>query len=626
MCGIAGFVGTGNCDDLHAMMGAMVHRGPDSSGIFYCERNQVFLGHRRLSIIDPDGGAQPMWDKQRKFGVVFNGEIYNHLELRAALERYGHKFLTSHSDTEVLVHGWKQWGTELLTRLNGMFGFAIYDCQAQRIFLARDRFGEKPLYYSVRKNVFAFASELTALIQHGEIPAELDHVALQKLFAYGYIPSPRALWLGCHKLPAGHWLEYDLASGATKLRQYWRFQLEPDERMAHVDESQLVDEFRSLLDKSVARRLMSDVPLGIFLSGGLDSSSIVASATRVAEKDTIQTFCVGFEEPSFDESSFARAVAEHFGVIHSERVLSMKNAADLIPKVLSCLDEPFGDASIIPTYLLSAFTRERVTVALSGDGGDELLAGYDPFAALGLANMYASVVPSFIHTLLLGMANRMPISEKNMSLDFKLKRTLTGLSYPKPLWNPVWMAPVEPNDMADLFGSPVNAEELYEEVIELWDDTEPAKDTMDRALEFFTRFYLQEDILFKADRAAMMNSLESRAVFLDNDLSDFCRRLPNKYKLRGKTRKYLLKKAMKGILPENIVSRRKKGFGIPLASWLRQLPEPLFWGDVAGLNQQEVSKRWHQHRNGQADHRLFLWTWLNARFVCGHQEARPNKD
>jgi len=617
VCGIAGFSGTGNRDDLNAMMGAMVHRGPDGSGTFHSESNQVFLGHRRLSIIDPPGGAQPMWDEQREFGVVFNGEIYNHVELRSVLEQHGHKFLTSHSDTEVLIHGWKQWGAELLIRLNGMFAFAIYDRQSQRIFLARDRFGEKPLYYSVRSNVFAFASELTALIQHGEIPADLDHVALKKLFAYGYIPSPRALWRGCNKLPAGHWLEYDLASGVSHLRSYWKFQLEPDERMAHVDEAQLVDEFRSLLDQSVARRMMSDVPLGIFLSGGIDSSSIVASATIVAEKDTIHTFCVGFEEPSFDESPFARAIAEHFGVVHSERILSMKSAADLIPEVLSRLDEPFGDASIIPTYLLSAFAREQVTVVLSGDGSDELLAGYDPFVALGPANIYASVIPSFIHNLLRGMARRMPVSQKNMALDFKLNRTLTGLSYPKPLWNPVWMAPVEPGEMADLFGGSVDVEELYEEVISLWDETGPEKDLTDRTLEFFTRFYLQEDILFKADRAAMMNSLESRAVFLDNDLSDFCRRLPNKFKLRGRTRKYLLKKAMKGILPENIISRRKKGFGIPLASWLKHLPESWFHGEVTGLNQQEVSQRWRQHRSGQIDHRLFLWTWLNARFVCG---------
>ncbi|HEV2099377.1 MAG TPA: asparagine synthase (glutamine-hydrolyzing), partial [Stellaceae bacterium] len=387
MCGIAGFVGEGSRADLHAMTDALIHRGPDGEGFFIDDAAATFIGHRRLVIIDPAGGRQPMWNEDGRIGVVFNGEIYNHLELRSELERKGHLFRSDHSDTEALVHGYEEWGEGLPERLNGMFAFAVIDRVRGCLFLARDRFGEKPLYYAHRARLFAFASELGALARHPGIGACADLGALQKLFAYGYIPAPHAYYRGTRKLPGGHHLTFDIRSGSLTLKAYWRFRVEPDEALGERDEPRLIEELRHLLARAVERRLVSDVPLGLFLSGGVDSGSILALAARAVPAARLKTFTVGFTEPSFDESPIARELAGAFGTDHHERLLDLDAACALIPCVLGRLDEPLADPSILPTYLLSAFTREAVTVALSGDGGDELFAGYDPFGALAPARL-----------------------------------------------------------------------------------------------------------------------------------------------------------------------------------------------------------------------------------------------
>ncbi|MGH6799073.1 MAG: asparagine synthetase B family protein, partial [Roseiarcus sp.] len=334
------------------------------------------------------------------------------------------------------------------------------------------------------------------------------------------------------KLPGGCHLTLDLRNGEATEARYWRFRIEAEADAPADRDAALAEELRELIDRAVARRLVSDVPLGIFLSGGVDSSAILAFAARHRLPASLDTFTIGFHEPSFDESGFARAVAAAIGTRHQERILSLEAARGVMDRVLAGLDEPLGDPSILPTYLLSAFARESVTVALSGDGGDELFAGYDPFAALQPARWYNRLVPAPVHLLLRRSAGFLPMSSKNMSLDFRLRRALTGLSYPPRLWNPVWMAPVEPALMASLFDAPLDAEELYSEAIEIWDQSQSLS-LVDRTLEFFTNLYLPDDILTKADRAAMMVSLESRAVFLDNDVVEFCRRLPHGYKLRN---------------------------------------------------------------------------------------------
>ena len=616
MCGVAGFAGPGTRMDLEQMTSALAHRGPDGDGFYIDEIRRVFLGHRRLAIIDVETGSQPMWNEDGQVGVIFNGEIYNHGELRAELVRRGHRFASHHSDTEVLVHGWEEWGDGLPLRLNGMFAFAIYDRRQDCLFLARDRFGEKPLYYAAAPGFLAFASELTALTHHPAVSRSLDQRALQKLFAYGYIPAPHALFEGCRKLPAGHWLRYGISSGKLDVRAYWTFRLEPDEGLVEKEEPRIVEELSELLVQAARRRQMSDVPLGVFLSGGLDSSLVLAALATNQSGSSLATFTIGFTEPSFDESPFARAVADHIGSRHHERRLDMAYARDLIPSVLAALDEPLGDASILPTSMLSAFAREKVTVALSGDGGDELFAGYDPFLALGPAAAYSRLMPAWGHKGLRRLADLMPISQANMGLDFKVRRSLMGLSYPESVRLPVWMAPLEPRDLAELFETPVRVEEVYDEAIALWDHGS-GRNTIDRALEFFTTFYLQNDILMKVDRASMMHSLETRAVFLDNDLVDFCRRLPNRFKLRNGDRKYLLKKVARRLLPKAIVDRKKKGFGIPLASWLRKIPGEPPLAPITGIKSDWAQRAFEDHRAGRTDRRLFLWTWLSLQGAAG---------
>jgi asparagine synthase (glutamine-hydrolysing) len=618
MCGIAGFVGRGDRGHLIAMTRALEHRGPDGEGIYEDQSAHVFLGHRRLAIIDLAGGYQPMPNEDHTILVIFNGEIYNHATLRKELISRGHKFRTDHSDTEVLVHGYEEWGEDLPRRLNGMFAFAIYDKPHRRLFLARDRFGEKPLYYLMRPGLFAFASETTAMLKHPLVSHSLDIRSVQKFFAHGYLPAPNALYEHCRKLPGGCHLSYDIARGTPAIKRYWRFHIEPDERLTEADDDRLADELRALLTQAVERRLMSDVPLGLFLSGGIDSASVLAAATDLQGPDSVQTFTVGFTEPSFDESSHARSTAQMLGSRHHDEILDLSKARELIPTVLKKIDEPLGDASLLPTYLLSMFTRKFVKVALSGDGGDELFAGYDPFKALAPARIYERIVPSKIHLLLRRLIEAIPMSTANMSFDFKIRRTLIGLSHSQPLWNSIWLAPLEPRDIHDIFENPLPAEELYEEVLAQWQSSD-AKDLVDRTLEFYTNFYLQDDILMKVDRAAMMNSLETRAIFLDNDLVEFCRRLPHRFKIRRGRRKYLLRLALRGLVPNRVLARPKKGFGIPLAKWLRTTPSIPPLAPMDGVRMERVADRWTQHQAGKTDQRLFLWSWLALQSILHPQ-------
>jgi asparagine synthase (glutamine-hydrolysing) len=610
MCGIAGFWGAGDKATVTAMTDALAHRGPDGHGYHIDEDNRIFLGHRRLAIIDIGGGAQPMWNEDQTVGVVFNGEIYNHVELRRLLEERGHRFQSDHSDTEVLVHGYEEWGTELPLRLNGMFAFAIWDKARSRLFLARDRFGEKPLFYARGPHFLAFASELSSLLRHPRVDTATDVGSLQKLFGYGFFPASRTPYKGVSKLPGGHWLLLDLKSDQVTLRRYWKFSLQPDASLLERGEEDLADELDGLLTQAVKRRLISDVPIGLFLSGGIDSSAVLTAATRLMDPAQVRTFTVGFNEASFDETEYARRVAGILGTQHEVRKLDLDQARDVIPKLLTEMSEPLGDSSLLPTYLLSEFTRRHVTVALSGDGADELFAGYDPFHALKPAAAYSALVPGPLHQIVRKLASHLPVSTRNMSLDFKLKRTLNGLSYGSRLWNPVWLGPLSPPEIGRVFGQEIQAEELYEEAIELWDGA-PHLNLVEKTMEFYTTFYLQDGILTKVDRASMLNSLETRAVFLDNDLVEFASRLPTSLKYRNGKGKYLLKKVLSRRLPADIVDRPKKGFGIPLALWLREVPKQIPLNGIAGIDTGEVAELWRTHRSGRANNALALWVWLS---------------
>jgi len=607
VCGIAGFSGLRNDKVLHAMADAIRHRGPDGEGYHFCPINGVSFAHRRLSITDIAGGHQPMWNEDATVGIVFNGEIYNHVELRSELLRKGHIFKSDHSDTEVLIHGYEEWGVELLVRLNGMFAFCVYDQNKKRLFFARDRFGKKPLYYTQFDQQIVFASELKALLAHPNVKQEIDPVSLQKYFGYGFIPAPFSLYKNVKKLPGGHYMLYDLATAQTTVSAYWRFRLTPNSRCSKDSEEDLALELRTLLTAAVKRRMVADVPVGVFLSGGIDSSAVLACASEGEAAGRIKTFSIGFREKEFDESDMARRIAHQFGANHTDEIFGIDSAKEVADHVLSMLDEPMGDSSILPTYLLSRFARRSVTVALGGDGGDELFAGYAPFRALKSAQLYCDMLPKGVRNFILSQVNRLPASEGYLSFDFKLKRTLQGLQYPASAWNPAWLGPLNPDEISELMNTRVEYEEVYADAIDAWKSSD-ADDLIGKTSEFYGRFYLQDGVLTKVDRATMMVGLEARAPFLDNNVVEFAQRLPSNLKYRKGTSKYLLKKAMKGILPDDLLYRPKKGFGIPLTSWLKTWP--IDNTDLAGCDSAFVRKLTEQHRNGTRDNRLFLWNWI----------------
>lgn len=614
MCGIAGFVGLGDHQILARMTNALAHRGPDDSGFFSNSHQRVFLGHRRLSIIDINGGHQPMGNEDGSVQVVFNGEIYNHLALRNELKAKGHQFRTDHSDTEILVHGYEEWGDTLPVRLNGMFAFAIFDSKSRVLFLARDRFGEKPLYFFFQPGFFAFASELKAVLHHPNVPRKICKNGMAKLFALGFIPAPSTILESVSKLEPGHHLTVDIPAMQFKESTYWRFSISPSDKVA-LPRLELERQLRQLVQQAVSRRLMSDVPVGVFLSGGIDSSIILSAVVEQCSRADVHTFTIGFKEPSYDESKYARQVAEHFGTRHFEQRLDLSTAKELLEPVLDALDEPLGDPSILPTYLLARFARGHVKVALGGDGGDELFAGYDPFRALGLASFYSRVVPSTVNSAARRFLEMLRPSDQNMGLEFRLKRTLRGMSYPEHLWNPVWLGPLDPHQLSELFGEEVIVDRIYHDAIAVWNNSE-SKTLIDRTLEFYTRLYLPNNILTKVDRASMMVALEARAPLLDNDLVDFAASLPSKYKLHGQTTKFLLKSAFKDSLPRSIVRRPKKGFGVPLGAWLREWDGASFIDVLPYVDHQWLRARWREHQEGLFDHRQMLWCAMSvSRFI-----------
>jgi asparagine synthase (glutamine-hydrolysing) len=605
MCGIAGFFGTGDADILQRMMARITHRGPDEAGTLIESQHGVHLGFQRLAILDIAGGKQPMTTIDGALTVVFNGQIYNCRELRAELSALGARFVTDHSDTEVLLHGWRQWGKELQHRLNGMWAFALYDRDKREVFFSRDRFGKKPLFYYAGAKGFAFASELTALREYPAVPAAISERALRKYFAYGYVPAPLTFLENVYKLPAGHSISVDLSTLKTNVERYWRYEAEPTEYDAS-HEAALIDEFGAKLDAAVARRLVADVPVGCFLSGGIDSSVVTALAMRHAGHDRIKAFSIGFDEASFDETRFARMVAQHVGADHQVETLSIQRALDILPDLAARMDEPIADSSILPTYLLCQHARRQVTVALGGDGADELLAGYDPFRALRYASWYEKIIPKPLHRGISMAVARLPVSHRYMSLDFRLKRTLRGMDYRARLRLPVWMAPLAPSELDELFRAPQDLDDIYSEAIDAWDSSS-SDDPVERAIAFYIRLYLQDDILVKVDRASMLHSLEVRAPFLDIELVDFLRKIPSRLKLHGSTSKWILRRYAERLLPAEILTRKKQGFALPIGGWLASgvvgTPDA-----VQGARGEFWRRCLSEQRQNKTDHRLYLWS------------------
>jgi asparagine synthase (glutamine-hydrolysing) len=612
MCGICGTVGADPVDRevLERMTRTLERRGPDDEGYFleeYPDGVAVGLGFRRLSIIDLETGNQPLSNEDGSLQVVFNGEIYNFRELRAGLEAAGHRFATS-GDAEVLVHLYEEHGPTFVERLNGMFAFALWDESGRELLLGRDRFGKKPLYYAEIGGSLVFGSELKALFEHPLCPRTLDVDALGRYLALEYVPAPFSILEGVRKLPGGHVLRF--RDGRTSIARYWDVSFDPDETPLADDE--YVAGFRSAFREAVRRRLVSDVPLGAFLSGGVDSSSVVAMMVAEIGAENVKTFSIGFDDRSFDESDHARRVASYFGTDHHEEVFTARAMLDLLPAVTEALDEPFGDASVLPTYLLSRFTRESVTVALGGDGSDELLAGYPTFPAERAARLYR--VPRVLHKhVAVALADRLPVSTSNFSADFRIKRFLRGAAAPSSTRHPLWLGSFSPGELdALLVRAPADPLSDQRRTFE----AAPTRDGIERLIYLYATTYLQDDILVKVDRASMANSLEVRAPFLDVDLVDLVGRVPARLKLRRFETKYLLKRAMRDLLPAAIADRAKKGFGIPVAEWLkRELREPLLDElsperlDRQGLfRSAEVQRLIAEHLAGRRDHRKQLWT------------------
>jgi asparagine synthase (glutamine-hydrolysing) len=611
MCGICGMVGPDpiDRDALARMTRVLRHRGPDDEGFFVEEYNDgvaVGLGFRRLSIIDLDTGNQPISNEDGSIQLVFNGEIYNFRELRRGLEARGHRFATN-ADTEVIVHLYEDEGRQCVEQLNGMFAFALWDATKRELLLARDRFGKKPLHYAEIGETLLFGSELKALVEHPRCPRELDFESLSRYLGLEYVPTPRSIIDGVRKLPGGHTLRWN--DGRTSIEPYWDLTFGEDEERS---EEEYIDEFRERFREAVRRRLISDVPLGAFLSGGIDSSSVVAMMVEALPPEAVKTFSIGFEDQSFDESRHARRVAAHFGTDHHEEVFTPQVMIDLLPTVSEFLDEPFADPSILPTYLLSRFTRESVTVALGGDGGDELLAGYPTFSAERVARLY--LVPRVLHErLVVPLADRLPTRTSNFSFDFKVKRFLRGARSPADVRHPTWLGAFTPDEQRALLTRAPAAS--FEEAQRAFADS-PTRNDLERLIYVYAKTYLQDDILVKVDRASMACSLEVRAPFLDVELVEFLGTVPPALKLRRFDTKYLLKRAMKDALPPGIATRPKKGFGIPVAEWLKgELCEPVqeelssAWLQEQGIFEPaEVQRLLSEHLNGRRDNRKPLWT------------------
>lgn len=619
MCGIAGFINAdhepADRDVLQRMTCTLHRRGPDGQGIW---TDQIAaLGHRRLSIIDIAGGTQPMSNEDGTIWVTFNGEIYNEPDLRKRLVAAGHKFQTN-SDTECLVHLYEDHGPDFVKFLNGMFALAIWDIPNRRLLLARDRMGQKPLYWHLSDHgTFIFASEPKAMLEHPEFSGTLDASKLAEYLFFEYLPYESSIWKGLKKLRAGHSLIFE--NRMVRLHRYWEPPSASHSEL--IGESSglknLPQEFWSRFLSSVARHQRSDVPLGVFLSGGVDSSAVAAAIVELQGRDRVQTFSIGFDESSFDESDHARLVARHLGTQHHERIFRVESLTELLPNLCDWLDEPFGDASVLPTHLLCKFAREEVTVALGGDGADELMAGYPTFTAEPWFKRFQHL-PGPVQRLVQAGVNHLPVKHSNFSFDFKAKQFMRGVGAEPALAHQRWLGSFSQAEIARTLITPpeIDLEQAYmERLSQEWPDD---ASEVDRRLLQYQSTYLAEDILFKVDRASMATSLEVRAPFLDAELVDWLAGLPYEVKRQGSVGKLLLKKALQRRIPDSIMNRPKKGFGIPVASWLRgplkawmtDLLSPARIKDQSLFQVHEINRLVDEHLQGIRDHRKPLWTLL----------------
>ncbi|MBI3866560.1 MAG: asparagine synthase (glutamine-hydrolyzing) [Planctomycetia bacterium] len=646
MCGITGAAWTAAAAPLDAnvltrMTTALAHRGPDDACYYHSaispdraarsipelislgkhplaiSRPGAALGHRRLSIIDLAGGHQPLSNEDGSVWIAFNGEIYNYRELQGPLEHQGHRFRTS-SDTETIVHLYEQYGTDCVKHLRGMFAFAIWDERQKQLFLARDRLGKKPFIYRLEHDRLLFASELKAILQVPGVSRELDPVALNEYLTYQYVPHPHSILKGFCKLPPAHWGMY--RKGNWEVQRYWAPAfVKPEAQATSVTEEQARDTLRSTLTEAVRLRMRSDVPLGAFLSGGIDSTIVVGLMQQLSERP-VKSFSIGFPVQAFDERSFARLAAEHLKTEHHEQVVE-PSALAILPKLIEQYDEPFADSSAIPTMYLSEMTRRHVTVALSGDGGDELFAGYERYRAVKLAERFDSL-PRFAQKVISSpIWQSLPASTRQKSRRRRLKRLLSALSYPPERRYLKWVSIFDdarlPDLWSDEFHDRLRGAEPAAFLLEAYSEC-PSRDFTTRTTCADVLTYLPCDILNKVDIASMTYGLEVRCPLLDQEVVDLAAGMPLEWKMRGGKGKRILIETFADLLPPAIQNRGKMGFGVPLDHWFRGELSPMLKDvllDPKSLGRglfrpQAIEQLITEHVTSRWDHSYRLWALL----------------
>jgi len=625
MCGIAGFIGKEKSAPtaervalLDRMCRIITHRGPDEQGTIVKDR--AALGMRRLSIIDLKSGQQPIFDCSGNLAIVFNGEIYNYQALKKDLESRGHKFKTS-SDTETIVHAYEEFGADCVQYLRGMFAFAIYDFAQESLFIARDRVGKKPLFYSLtEQGNFVFGSELKVLLEHGEISKEIDFSALDSYLTFGYVPEEFCIFKGVHKLAPGHFLLFK--NGKITTRKYWDFDYSGASEIK--TEAEYIEVLREKIKEAVRIRLISEVPLGAFLSGGVDSSSIVGMMSEISDAP-VRTFSIGFNEDTFNELKFARVAAKHFNTEHHEFIVT-PDLVEVVDDLVWHFDEPFADSSALPTYMVSKMARDFVTVVLSGDGGDELFAGYTRYARDKKRSGLEKLPRVVRQNLLKPLSRILPHGAKgknflyNTSLD-AVDRYIDSISH----FGNLKKIGLYSNSLREnLNGQLGRAEAVFRQIA----DSVASENPTDKLLYLDSKTYLPSDILTKVDRMTMATSLEARVPLLDHELIEFVQTIPAQLKLKGTETKYIFKKAMEGIVPDEILYREKQGFGVPIGDWINSQLKDRIHGILSEKRTLErgyfepkyIKILLDEHTKNRRDHSHSLWIlWMlelwHRRFV-----------
>ena len=633
MCGISGKLHF-NLDRpidpalIARMNGTLTHRGPDAEGIW--THGPIGLSQRRLAIVDlSPTGHQPMSNEDGTVWLTYNGEIYNHPELRPELERRGHRYRGS-SDTETILHLYEEYGRDCVKHLRGMFALALWDERQQSLLLARDRFGKKPLVYAETADGLVFASELKALLQDESVSRELDETALHHYLSFGFIPSPQTAFRQIRKLPPAHTLCWQ--DGKITIERYWSLPFGPK---LQLSEEEAAEQTLALLREAVRVRLMSDVPLGAFLSGGIDSSAVVALMAE-AMSEPVKTFSIGFDDESFDETPFARQVAQAFGTDHHEFRVA-PDAVGVLPELVWGYGEPFADSSALPSYYVAKMTRQHVTVALNGDGGDELFAGYERYVAESLSSRYEAL-PGWLRTgVLTPIAQALPEPAGRKNPVRRLKNFVLAQNAPPERRYLRWLTLMDNATKQQLY-TPAFAERMATidslARLQLPANGAAAPDGLDRLLQTDIATYLPDDLLVKVDITTMLHSLEGRSPFLDHHLAEFAARLPVHYKLRGRTGKYILRRALAPILPSNILNRDKRGFAVPIDRWFRQELRTAIYGVLLdprtlarGLFRPEAIKTMlDEHASGRVNHRYRLWTLLMLELWFRTYVDRPHTE